>query len=603
MNLNELSKGELINIIESNEFNTGKYGLIWDRDKEPEEIILNCKYHVPVLSEIKDKNINLGSINNILIEGDNFHALSVLNYTHNEKVDVIYIDPPYNTGSKDFVYNDKFVDYEDGYRHSKWLNFMEYRLQLSRKLLTPEGVIFISIDDNEYAQLKLLCDKIFGEGNHLGTIIQNKRNAQNDAIDIQKNHEYILAYRKVKRIENGKELPTLINNQQNKKVLFKDEHGYYYKGGGITTGGEGGTLNRRPNLGYSIYYNDKAKDFIAISDYDVTKARTLNDEKKLYTEDKKMIDKGYVPIRPPKKGQLLGAWTWGIEKFNSELKNILITKSRNRYSVIKKIYVNDDEVEIINNKPYYIQEVEGNSKSIIEFSTSKGSTELKNVLQENKAFNNPKNHEMLKYLISLHPNKNATVLDFFAGSGTIGQAVLELNAEDDGNRKFILSTNNENDICEKVTYKRIYNVINGHENYNGIQSNLIYYKTDFVKNSNNRDQLYFDLVDKCMPMLQLKEDCHIFVDSTDDFKIYKNSHNNKYTCIYHSIFENTKEKFLERITEIEEEKAIYIFALGSEMPLQDFENVKNYKIEAIPSKITDLYNQIIKSTSGGNKNE
>ena len=106
-----------------------------------------------------------------------------------------------------------------------------------------------------------------------------------------------------------------------------------------------------------------------------------------------------------------------------------------------------------------------------------------------------------------------------------------------------------------------------------------------------------------MPMLQLKEDCHIFVDSTDDFKIYKNSHNNKYTCIYHSIFENTKEKFLERITEIEEEKAIYIFALGSEMPLQDFENVKNYKIEAIPSKITDLYNQIIKSTSGGNKNE
>src|SRR3989338_305938 len=137
-----------------------KYGLVWE--EKPEEVIDMCKKKLPVLKEVKNKEIitDKNKPMNLLIEGDNYHALSVLNYTHAKKVDVIYIDPPYNTGNKDFIFNDRFVDKEDGYRHSKWLSFMEKRLKLAKNLLKDTGVIFISIDDNEFSQLKILCDEI-----------------------------------------------------------------------------------------------------------------------------------------------------------------------------------------------------------------------------------------------------------------------------------------------------------------------------------------------------------------------------------------------------------------------------------------------------------
>jgi len=142
-----------------------KYGLVWE-DK-PENVVEQCKTELPVLEEVKSKEIITAPDKpvNLLIEGDNYHALSVLNYTHKGKIDVIYIDPPYNTGNKDFVYNDQYVDKEDAYRHSKWVSFMSKRLELAKSLLSKDGIIFISIDDNELAQLKLLCDEIFSENN------------------------------------------------------------------------------------------------------------------------------------------------------------------------------------------------------------------------------------------------------------------------------------------------------------------------------------------------------------------------------------------------------------------------------------------------------
>lgn len=168
MNFDKMTKEDLVQYIKDlNEEQNGKYGLIWDKEREPEQIVEECDKYIPVLKEEKNKDIDNGGENNILIEGDNFHSLSVLNYTHKESVDVIYIDPPYNTGNQDFIYNDKFVDAEDGYRHSKWMNFMQKRLKLAKQLLKEDGIIMISIDDNEYAQLKILCDKIFGEHNKL----------------------------------------------------------------------------------------------------------------------------------------------------------------------------------------------------------------------------------------------------------------------------------------------------------------------------------------------------------------------------------------------------------------------------------------------------
>lgn len=145
-----------------------KYGLVWE-DK-PEDVELQMARELPVLTEVKERAIISEAPeapNHILIEGDNLHALTALTYTHAGKIDVIYIDPPYNTGNKDFVYNDRYVDKEDSYRHSKWLSFMSRRLRIARSLLSDHGVIFISIDDNEQAALKLLCDEVFGDTNFI----------------------------------------------------------------------------------------------------------------------------------------------------------------------------------------------------------------------------------------------------------------------------------------------------------------------------------------------------------------------------------------------------------------------------------------------------
>lgn len=185
-----------INQIEK-ELTAKKYGLVWEEHEE--EVDIKMQTHIPVFTEVKEKEIvgdSDSDVCNFLLEGDNLHSLKLLEKTHKGKIDVIYIDPPYNTGNKDFIYDDKCIGNDDCFKHSKWLSFMHRRLRYAHRLLNDKGVIFISIDDNEEAQLKLLCDEIFGSENSLGVIIQNKLNAKNDTVDIQKNHEYILAYRK-----------------------------------------------------------------------------------------------------------------------------------------------------------------------------------------------------------------------------------------------------------------------------------------------------------------------------------------------------------------------------------------------------------------------
>jgi len=184
-----------------------KYGLVWE--EKSEEVVEMCtnpkRKKLPVLKEIKDKEIITDKDKpvNLLIEGDNYHALSVLNYTHAKKVDVIYIDPPYNTGNKDFIFNDHYVDKEDAYRHSKWLSFMEKRLKLAKNLLKDTGVIFISIDDNEVAQLKLLMDDknrgMFGENNFVAILIWEKvRIRKNSALYFTSNHDLFCVWQERK---------------------------------------------------------------------------------------------------------------------------------------------------------------------------------------------------------------------------------------------------------------------------------------------------------------------------------------------------------------------------------------------------------------------
>lgn len=199
------TREELLTLVEKqeNELASKKYGLVWDAEREPEQVVLDCEHYLPVLKRVKGKEIKtaLDQGDNILIEGDNYHALTTLNYTHQGKIDVIYIDPPYNTKQDGFLYNDKRVNIEDGYRHSKWLSFMEKRLNLAKKLLKEDGVLFISIDDNEYSQLKLLCDKIFNEENFVETFHIQVRYASkslNEKDNFQKLIEYTLCYAKNK---------------------------------------------------------------------------------------------------------------------------------------------------------------------------------------------------------------------------------------------------------------------------------------------------------------------------------------------------------------------------------------------------------------------
>lgn len=468
------------------ELTKNKFGLVWEEHEERVDIEMETK--VPVFNEVNEREVTVNSNMpyNFLLEGDNLHSLYLLEKTHKNLVDIIYIDPPYNRGKDDFVYDDKYVDSEDAFKHSKWLSFMSKRLEIAYNLLSSDGVIFISIDDNEMSQLKILCDSIFGDANCIGVIIQNKLNSKNDTINIQKNHEYILAYRKQCNYIDGdkkKVKPTLINNVYKVKKVLEENGEYYYLKDAITTRGEGGTLNSRPNLGYTIYYNPDTKDKKAVCDYNVELAVTSNDEDELYTEDKDLISKGYEPIRAPKVRGKLGCWTWDLNKFNRDKRFIVIAENardKSLYIVKKRAFVDKSDVYEKDGKLYYNAYSDGNSKSIIEFSTNEGTVELGNILGEGGVFNNPKNVSMIKYFISLFPKKNALVLDFFAGSGTTGQAVLELNCEDGGSRKFILCTNNQNRICENITYRRVSNIINGYK-YTGTKEHILYEKDLKIK--------------------------------------------------------------------------------------------------------------------------
>lgn len=486
---------KLIELVDSK-----RYGLVWEEHAELVEEEMKTK--IPVFIEDYSRKIEGNpstSDYNFLLEGDNLHSLHLLSKTHSGMIDVIYIDPPYNTGNKDFIYNDKIVDKTDVYSHSKWLSFMSKRLEIAKELLSDNGVIFISIDDNEQAQLKLLCDEIFDNNNFLGTIIQNKQNAKNDSTDIQKNHEYIHIYRRKTRFEEGsksKILPTLVKREEKTREVFESNNGFYYIGDSITTRGEGGTLRARPNLGYVVYYNKETKEKIAQMDYDIDLARESNQEEEVYSLDISLIEKGYVPILPPKVRGQLGCWTWSIDKFNANKDELIVTKGRDRLNVKKIKFIDSKRVFKVGEKFEYFELIETNSRSIIEFSTNDGTNELNRLIGRQGVFNNPKNLKMINYFISLLPNKNSIILDFFAGSGTTGHAVSQLNKEDGGNRKYILCTNNENNICEEVTYKRLLNI------QKDLPHNLKYFKTKFIKKDD--EELEYALLNNVKTLIELE---------------------------------------------------------------------------------------------------
>jgi adenine-specific DNA-methyltransferase len=540
--------------------NVKKYGLVWESDKHPEKVVEDCKNHLPVLREVEDKAINQApnEPTNILIEGDNYHSLSVLNYTHRGKVDVIYIDPPYNTGNKDFKYNDQWVDQEDAYRHSKWLCFMSKRLELAKNLLSKSGVIFMSIDDGEQAQLKMLANEIFGEENFVACIIWEKKfSPANDAKWFSDNHDYILCYAKNKPIWQ----PTLLPRTD------------------------------KMNARYSNPDNDKRGVWMS-SDISV---RTYSKA----TDYPVKMPNGET-INPP-KGR---CWSISKEKFEELLAD-------------NRIYTGGKVPRL---KRFLCDVKQGMTPLTIWKYTEVGhnqtaTQELKKIFGGQSSFSSPKPTSLIKQVLRVATNKKSAVIcDFFAGSGTTAQAVLELNKEDGGNRQFILATNNElngeekklqeqglseeeiqkHGIAQKITYPRIKKVIEGYTDVGGIPANLKYYRTAFVETTSvdPTDKEKWEITHKATEMLCLRENTFDEVNQGNNFVIYKGV-DKKHTGI---IFDyNAIADFCEAIKDIDGKFSVYVFSYSDETFDKDFEAVKNkVKLSPIPEAILKVYRRIFR---------
>lgn len=434
------------------ELNAKKYGLVWEQHEETVDI--RMRDNIPVFTECTDKEINASAdgVYNFILEGDNLHSLRLLEKTHSGKIDLIYIDPPYNTGGRDFIYDDAFVDNTDTFRHSKWLSFMATRLGRAKELLSPEGLIFISIDDNEVAQLKLLCDEIFGANNFRGQIARSTGTptGQGNAI-ISNEIDYMLVYARTEQaVFNG--LP--FDDESSKIYNLEDEYGRYLVRPLRKTGGEDRHEDRP-----SMYYPVTAPDGTQI--YPIAPAG--------YESRWRCQESTYISLR---------------NEHRIEWK-----KDKSGWKVYQKFYLEGRTKQSGN----LWTGIEGNKKATIT---------IKNIFGDN-VFSFPKPVELISRIIHIASKPDSIVLDFFAGSGTTGQAVLEYNRDNDGsNRTFILCTNNENNICEEVTYERIRRIISGYGKTAGIPADVKYYRTDFV--SKDAEDISEELLAHITEMVQLE---------------------------------------------------------------------------------------------------
>lgn len=415
--------------------NGKKYGLVFEEHREEIDEVLAT--HTPVLTEDRDLFIENGGQMNCLIEGDNLASLKLLEKTHKGKIDLIYIDPPYNRGGNDFRYDDNYVEKQDSFRHSKWLSFIKPRIEYAYKLLKNDGVIFISIDDFEIGALRLVCDEVFGESSFVCNIVWQKRYSRENREAIGDAHEYVLVYSK-------------------DKVGFKEKRHL------VPMSEEQAKIYKNPN-------NDPKGRWRAVP----------------------MTAQGYrpnqmYPIVDPKGGVHYPPEGRCWSTLETEYKKLL---AQGRIYFGKN---NDSQPNTIR----YLSEVEGvvpwtwwNNEDVGH--TDEAKKELYAILGKTNSFETPKPVRLIKRILEIASEKDALILDFFAGSGTTGQAVMKMNAEDGGNRRFILCTNNENNICREVTYERIRRVIKKE----GYGASLKYYKVDYIPID---ERMYYEYADELL---------------------------------------------------------------------------------------------------------
>jgi len=485
------------------EVKSKKYGLVFEEHRESEDELLDTS--VPVLTEQKDLFIENDGQVNFLIEGDNLAALHLLLKTHRGQIDLIYLDPPYNTGNNDFIYDDNYIGEDDGYRHSKWMSFMHKRFDIAKQLLSSEGVIFIQISDIEFAQLKNLCDSIFGEDNFLNIISVNMKNiagASGGGEDkrFKKNCEYILVYAKnysLMPIFNGAyeytEMSELIQQYIDNGVSWKytsvlvdaGEKEYI----GSTVDGDGNDIFiyiRKNPIVKSIRQvatNDGISEKDAYKKYGTKIFRTTNAQSSIRTRiisakkelaiSDPIISIEYIPKTGKNKGKVYEQF------YKDDVCNLFV-------------WLRDTSEEI--DGVLYKKELQG---TYWDYTAG-----TKNLTKEGgvQFANGKKPLALMQRIISLYPRTDITVLDYFAGSGSTGHAVITQNKDDEGTRRFILCTNNQNNICSEKTYVRLRNVICGYTNEKGKQfaasaGTLKYYKIDYIPIS---ERVYFEYADELL---------------------------------------------------------------------------------------------------------
>lgn len=563
----QLSKDDLIKIVEKLE-SRKKYGLIWDEEKVKEQFEKDAVNALPILKEVKGKEItdkNGGPVN-ILIEGDNYHALSVLNFTHQGKIDFIYIDPPYNTGARDWKYNNDYVDDSDSFRHSKWLSFMDKRLRLAKNLLKDDGVICVTIDDYELPRLWMNMEEIYGHDNHLGTlVIRNNPKGRMTKRKLSLVHEYALFFGKTSE-SFVRKLPVAPEDKTHN--YQKDDDGNWYLQVNLRKQGvDSSAVNKTGKLSdryYPIYFDPKTGQVSSI--------------KKLPVE--------ILPIDPT-----------GQKRIWRRSKDVIDQMCKVGDLWVKKQTTNGYQV-------YYKFRggLEGQTPQSIwydaEFSASEyGTSTLDKILGKREMFQYPKSpFAVMKSILSGTNDKDATILDFFAGSGTTGQAVLELNKQDGGGRRFILCTNNENNICDEVCYPRVKKVITGYKgakdsDVKGLGGSLKYFKTKFVKDASNKDDFKIRITKECTEMLCLREGIFDEIKKTDDYRIFQQG--DQTLAVYYSLDRKALSDLKKELNKINGDKVFYCFTLD---PLgvdkSDFIGWNNVSLEPIPQKILDVYKQI-----------
>lgn len=493
------------------ELNAKKYGLVWEQHEEAVDV--QMRDNIPVFTECADKEIFAapGEKFNFLLEGDNLHSLRLLEKTHLGKIDLIYIDPPYNTGNQDFRYDDVYVDELDTYRHSKWLSFMSERLRIAAKLLAPHGFIFISIDDKEAAQLKLLCDEIFGDANYEKTDYIQVRYPDKTLKSDMKYHkeiEQVLVYRK-----SDSATPYLQPQEY-------DYEKFVYSVNELAPGIE-------------IQLGGKKVVVFQKGEWELVK------HKEGFKEGLKEIWATGTILNGNSSGRFFRDYLDG-------------RKEKDGLGVLYKVYgVGDDSFDyryfsgpqkVTATKGKYYQGVpvdkmeEGSTKvsPIPNFYDMAG--DFGNIRHEGGIpFNSGKKPiKLMSMFLNYFKQKDITVLDFFAGSASTAHAVLALNQADGGTRKFIICTNDENDICTEVTYPRISNVINGYANTKGIPTNLKYYRTDFVPK--DAEEVSEELLSHIAEMVQLENGVkldgreYILVMSDDEADVLE-QHWSEYTDV------------------------------------------------------------------------